>query len=417
MLRNTILAALLFAAGPLALAQTTWVVAADGSGDFTQIQPAIDVSMEGDVIVLKSGVYGPFAADRRLTIVGPEFLGTAPTARVTGFSQVHNTDGFTLAGIGFDRLEVREVDGVVTIDECLLNQPFNSPGGNPTLEVRAVEGLVLSRTVVIGATGDYGYDPADAKGWAVRVRSGHCSIDSSTLIGGDGKSVNGGCSGFASTGGPAIELLNADATIVNTTLEAGSGDSVCCLCTCCWKESGGIPLRAKVSRALLLGQITLVKPPGNEVLGGMVNATESEVVWATGNPPTDVKLFSGATFTTAADGVWLTVLGNDGLGQSRTVRVAAPTGAPGVLALGLPGAPSDLVGFAPALWIALGQPTFLAPIVGAGSPSTVLTITLPATPALVGAQLLCQAAFPTVANPLDPQSASLSNPASIVPRF
>jgi pectin methylesterase-like acyl-CoA thioesterase len=38
-------------------ASQTWIVAQDGSGDFTEVQPAIDAAQDGDLILVKPGVY------------------------------------------------------------------------------------------------------------------------------------------------------------------------------------------------------------------------------------------------------------------------------------------------------------------------------------------------------------------------
>lgn len=46
------------------------VVDAGGGGDFLEIQPAVDDSSDGDVILVKSGVYAPFGiVHQELTVV------------------------------------------------------------------------------------------------------------------------------------------------------------------------------------------------------------------------------------------------------------------------------------------------------------------------------------------------------------
>src|SRR5262245_10037212 len=67
---------LLFALGFASLASAKiWVVAADGSGDFTRIQSAVNAAVDGDVIVVREGFY-----DREFEIEGKQIslIGSGP---------------------------------------------------------------------------------------------------------------------------------------------------------------------------------------------------------------------------------------------------------------------------------------------------------------------------------------------------
>lgn len=98
---KTILAlALSLASGGLLSAQTTWVVdAAGGSGSqFTEIQPAVDVAVDGDRIVVRSGLYTGFSIDGEALAVlaepGANLFG-GPDVRNTSASQEVVLAGFT----------------------------------------------------------------------------------------------------------------------------------------------------------------------------------------------------------------------------------------------------------------------------------------------------------------------------------
>ncbi|MEW6745434.1 MAG: hypothetical protein AB1486_22000, partial [Planctomycetota bacterium] len=52
------------------LLAATWIVAQDGSGDFTEIQPAIDAAQAGDLILVKPGTYASIVVNKAVTIVG-----------------------------------------------------------------------------------------------------------------------------------------------------------------------------------------------------------------------------------------------------------------------------------------------------------------------------------------------------------
>jgi len=416
MLTSTCLAAFALALPPASPVQTTWTVATDGSGDFLQIQQAIDVAADGDVVAVKAGTYAPFLAEKRLTIVGPEFTGFVPTAQVNGASAVRNTDGFTLAGLVLGSLVLSDIGGTVTIDECRLTAASLAGVNQPTLDAVRVDGLLLSRTTVNGPSGNFGFNPVNAAGWAARVRDSALVVEGSTLVGGAGNDPFD-CDGASSAGGTALELRFADASIVGSVLRGGNGGVVCCLCACCFDEADGIPLRTLGSRVQFLGGVKLEQSPGDSGLGSLVDATDTELIWSTSNPPSDVVLKGASSFTATSGGVWLTIPGSDTPGQTRSVRVEAPAGALGLLVLGSAAAPGVLTGFAPDLWISSGAPFFLVPIVGTGVSSPVLDVTLPTAPSLVGTHFQRQAVFPTVASPLDGSSGSLSNPAPLLLRF
>jgi len=48
----------------------TWIVAQDGCGDFTEIQPAVDAASPGDLTLVKEGSHEHVWVDKPLSIVG-----------------------------------------------------------------------------------------------------------------------------------------------------------------------------------------------------------------------------------------------------------------------------------------------------------------------------------------------------------
>ncbi len=141
-------AAVVLIAAPLAHAET-WYVAADGTGDFSVIQDAVDATSDGDVIQIAPGRYDyyqtlPYGPDRRsydiyvlidgkqlslvgagadATIIGPEDPDHHPwPARGVYLMYVYNCGGLQIRDIGFehspdihvlcyaDRLEMEDCD-------------------------------------------------------------------------------------------------------------------------------------------------------------------------------------------------------------------------------------------------------------------------------------------------------------------
>ena len=70
--------------GPLAASATTWIVAAGGGGQFTDIQTAILVAQTGDVLLVQPGTYAPFALDRGLTLIGYGACDVSGTITIAG---------------------------------------------------------------------------------------------------------------------------------------------------------------------------------------------------------------------------------------------------------------------------------------------------------------------------------------------
>ena len=93
----------------------------DGSSmpDFTQLQPAINAAAEGDVILVKEGVYsGAFIDGKSLTVqaeAGATVVTTTITIRHLAASQSTRLRGMTLSGVGYPGLLLYDNSGVIWI--------------------------------------------------------------------------------------------------------------------------------------------------------------------------------------------------------------------------------------------------------------------------------------------------------------
>ncbi|MEW6743400.1 MAG: hypothetical protein AB1486_11640 [Planctomycetota bacterium] len=81
-----------FAFVPIASSRETWIVAQDGSGDFTEIRNAIADAAPGDLILVKSGTYKAVIVDKPLTIVGSGVDRTAVAVLEVGYSAAVKVD-------------------------------------------------------------------------------------------------------------------------------------------------------------------------------------------------------------------------------------------------------------------------------------------------------------------------------------
>lgn len=59
-----------------------WVVAKDGSGQFAEIQPAVDAATPGDTILVRAGSYGPVVIKKPLALIGK----SPNTVSITNFT-------------------------------------------------------------------------------------------------------------------------------------------------------------------------------------------------------------------------------------------------------------------------------------------------------------------------------------------
>ena len=149
----SILAALLLA-WPLQAQSTVWSVALDGSGDALDIQTAVDLAADGDILVVQPGGYPAFVVDGKgLSIFGLSNAavfqtipgvddGPAVTIRNLSADQSVVLDGFTVFNSLVDvdaNLDVQDCAGPVWLQDLFLDSY-----GAPSLRVTASSSVVLS---------------------------------------------------------------------------------------------------------------------------------------------------------------------------------------------------------------------------------------------------------------------------------
>jgi hypothetical protein len=113
-----------------AFGQGTWVVADDGSGDFTDLQAAIDAAADGDHVLVRSGTFPQILIDGKgLTIVAEGAAGITALSLGAGVStvRIRNTSspqtvvlrGFSVGAIGepAPTIDVRDTQGAVLLED------------------------------------------------------------------------------------------------------------------------------------------------------------------------------------------------------------------------------------------------------------------------------------------------------------
>jgi hypothetical protein len=98
----------------------TWIVDAGGGPgvDFTDIPPAIAAASEGDLIVVRSGLYTAFTLDKGLILTAD--TGDLPqiASGIPCIENIGSGKSATLAGFGMINLLIQNCQGTVVVDKC-----------------------------------------------------------------------------------------------------------------------------------------------------------------------------------------------------------------------------------------------------------------------------------------------------------
>lgn len=235
--RSVIAALLPLVAAPLALAAPgdVWTVAPVGA-DFTQIQPAVDVAADGDLILVEPGSYAQFqVVDRGLTVVAesPGSVTVAGPVRVTGLAEGRRvalidlsvtSDGEDALILADNQGSVRVRGGTYRVLDFSMNW-FDPP--RAAVRALASVDVALRSVTLVGADGNFAsFSPFAAPGAGgvglEAVDSGlalyHC-----TLSGGDGGGDVNEESWDGAPGGHGLYVRGGFVHVVNSTLQGGKG--------------------------------------------------------------------------------------------------------------------------------------------------------------------------------------------------
>lgn len=183
-LRGPFFIAVVLGCSSLARANDVWTVDASGTADFSDIQSAVDVAADNDVILVMPGTYfgGVTITAKSVRVIAsgprPEIRGTM---RVIGLSSsrsvlISGFDVFGDTGPADDpALRLSSNDGAIRVQDCLLtgaNGSGQNGGGGAGVEITASQDVVFSDCLFVGGEGFYAWipDPYDPSfGWELRV--------------------------------------------------------------------------------------------------------------------------------------------------------------------------------------------------------------------------------------------------------
>lgn len=215
------------------------VVDSSGGGDFLDIQPAINSALDGDVIEVRSGSYGPvLIVDKDLVLAagsGASAVGIHGTVRVAALSAGKSVvlSGLTnLASNNLpdDGLLISNCDGSVRVQDCA----FTGYGGGP---VHAVGCRIMgSLNVEMSSVAFRGSDsnPTYQGGTGVNVVHSRLTLTEGYITGGRGGTGSNhptmGCNG--AIGGSALLVQASDVLLRGGSITPGlGGDPSMASCT------------------------------------------------------------------------------------------------------------------------------------------------------------------------------------------
>ncbi len=217
-----------------------FVVAVDGTGDFPDIQPAIDAASDGDTILVLPGSYGSFDISNRALTITSEIAtlatitgtvrvrGLAPgkTVTLSGLAVTGNYSG--PLGLGFG-LRLQNNQGPVVAQDCLFqasptNQPPTSVGnfGRPGASIQDCASSVFVRCEINGGPGRFAYSCCDygTSGGNGMSASGPGTL---TLFESSLTGFQGQTSGWGGPGGHGLLRGGGDVYLFGSALTGGDG--------------------------------------------------------------------------------------------------------------------------------------------------------------------------------------------------
>ena len=387
----------LFALTLPAAAQSTWVLDAAGSGDFTDLQTAIDAVDAGDVLLVLPGSYGEATLSKALTLLGDP---DQPEPHVAGLD-VQGAPRATLVHLELDRLRLVGVAGTAVVDDCNVGPgPSWAPHPQLPLSAFAIQGcgdVRLSRTAIESAE-------VQASGLvALRVSAGsRVQLADCDLRGADAPADSGLF--LWGVGGTAL-IVEEDSHvwIAGSTLQGGDGEDLWTFFEIQPGYGGDALLVGPGCRVDVRGSSAdaLVAGFENPGFSGTNDGLAIDCFGLGASDPPQVTtsgvLLSGglSTCSSPTPAPWpvLTVGGLDGPGLVRRAQLRGAEGEPALLLLGFESAVLDvaLVQEAP-LWLSPSSVAQVQPAILLGLEVAVtFTWTQPPTSSLAGLEASLQA--------------------------
>jgi hypothetical protein len=213
-------------------ALATWVnanvlvVDASGSGNFIDIQPAVNAATDGDTILIKTGAYSTFdVIDKALTIVGD----SGAVVQIQGGIQANSlAPGKTLVLENMNATGHSSIDpntryglylsdnhGHVRVESCSVVGAAIAPLGYDAIRIQSCTDVAVTRTLGTGGNGSVLPEPQNAwSGAGIVVSQSTVAIYDCTFHGGVGDS--------AAPSSPGLDGASGASVAASTVFASGS---------------------------------------------------------------------------------------------------------------------------------------------------------------------------------------------------
>lgn len=314
----------LFLSSSIALTaqRATWVVDANGGAgaQFTAIEPAVNAAADGDLIIVRAGLYKGFTVTRPLSIVGEQGAGFLPlSGNVTVVNLANGRDflltGFAWSGVATTPVTVHNCRGRVVLDRLVLT--VNAANfGVPAIRLDSSAQVTISECTLFGGPG------VSARDTQLTVQN--CAVD--------GHPTYGYGPGFDAQ--PAIATLRSRLFVAASVLRGGKGSSSPA-------RSPAAALVADASALTIGGTVATQLRAGDAspLPASSLTGADSTLVL---DPDVTLLPFGGAppisgTISVRSEVVPVLVGRAGGLGGSLRVELHTAPNQPFAILLGLPG--------------------------------------------------------------------------------
>jgi hypothetical protein len=217
--------ALLLAA--TASAQSVLVVApVAGAGVFsTDIQPAIDAAVDGDLVLVEAGTYSGFTIDAKGVSVVADGGAVVSNGRVT-VKNVTASERVLLQGLTFHgddlapAIVTLNAPGAIWIESCTVTGSTSTTGpGLVAVSINSCPSVVIERSLMTGGDATTG-GPVNMGGPALHVANSGVAVSDSQCLGGIGAATSSAGGGF---GGSGLRVLSGFVFASGSSFQGGAG--------------------------------------------------------------------------------------------------------------------------------------------------------------------------------------------------
>ncbi|MFT5287650.1 MAG: hypothetical protein ACI8TQ_003838 [Planctomycetota bacterium] len=218
--RLSIAAALLILTSPVFAQQVLVVDESGARGDFTDIQPAVDAAVDGDLILVKTGTYGPISIDGKSISISAD-SGALPVLEAgIAIQNIASNQSVLVQGLrvasssAFDLLSIDNCPGAILLQECQFGTGTETAIFAQGVSIFACEAVTMVGVEVDVRDVSSGFiTPVAVSAASSSIYLYDCDLESGT--GESGIAAFGGIPAMPGATGPAALILTGTTALVS----------------------------------------------------------------------------------------------------------------------------------------------------------------------------------------------------------